>query len=322
MVASFAVSLTLCIIGIIGLSAGPLMLLGNPLPDERYDKKSSHDADPRSTLRAGVRRIFLPAPLDAQAGAEVQTGLSPRLQSHPVGPLYGHAMEVPASAQSDDGKAQIHYTTIYKVFAKWADDGSLKQAFIASVRHLAEHHQLDLSILHGDGTNTVAKKGGDGIGYSGHKHQKGEKIIAIIDNNGFVLAPLPVAPVNESDTVLLPEGLNELKRMARLTDLKIDGSYLNLDGGFDSRHNRKAIFNAGLIPNIKENPRNRKAPKRGRKRLFNAAIHSLRLCVERTFAWEDKFKRLLLRFEFIQQRHYGMKLMGYTLINLRHFCGA
>jgi hypothetical protein len=58
------------------------------------------------------------------------------------------------------------------------------------------------------------------------------------------------------------------------------------------RHNRKAIFNVGLIPNIKENPRNRKTPKRGRKRLFNAAIHSLRLCV-RTFAWEDKFKRLL-----------------------------
>jgi hypothetical protein len=33
------------------------------------------------------------------------------------------------------------------------------------------------------------------------------------------------------------------------------------------------------------------------------------------FAWEDKFKRLLLRLERIQQRHYGMKLMAYTLIN-------
>ena len=140
-----------------------------------------------------------------------------------------------------------------------------------------------------------------------------------MDNNGFVLAPLPVAPVNKADTVLLPEGLNTLKRVARLTGLKIDGSYLNLDGGFDSRRNRKAIFNAGLIPNINENPRNRKTSKRGRKRLFNAAIHSLRLCVERTFAWEDKFKRLLLRFEFKQQRHYGMKLMAYTMINLRHF---
>ena len=33
-------------------------------------------------------------------------------------------------------------------------------------------------------------------------------------------------------------------------------------------------------------------------------------------------ERLLLRFEFKQPRHYGMKLMAYTLINLRHFCGA
>jgi transposase len=57
------------------------------------------------------------------------------------------------------GKPAIHYTTVYKVFAKWADDGSLWQAFVASVRHLAVEQQLDLSVLHGDGTNTVAKKG-------------------------------------------------------------------------------------------------------------------------------------------------------------------
>jgi len=220
------------------------------------------------------------------------------------------------------GKPAIHYTTVYKVFARWSDDGSLEDAFIASVKHLADHHQLDLSILHGDGTNTVAKKGGDGIGSSGHKHQKGEKVLAIIDNNGSVLAPLPVAPVNKADMILLPEGLKGLKRVAKRTGLVLEGAYLNLDGGFDSKANRKAIFNAGLIPNIKENPRNRKTTKRGRKRWFNAVIHALRERVERTFAWEDKFKRLLLRFEYIQQRHYGMKLMAYTLINVRRFCSA
>src|SRR5262245_61327675 len=58
-----------------------------------------------------------------------------------------------------DGTPAIHYTTVYKVFAKWADDGSLWQAFVASVRHLAVEKQLDLRVLHGDGTNTVAKKG-------------------------------------------------------------------------------------------------------------------------------------------------------------------
>ena len=41
-----------------------------------------------------------------------------------------------------------------------------------------------------------------------------------------------------------------------------------------------------MIPNIKENPRNRKRAKRGRKRLFNTAIHALRMRVERTFAWK------------------------------------
>jgi transposase len=121
--------------------------------------------------------------------------------------------------------------------------------------------------------------------------------------------------------VLLLQSLQALKQVAKQVGLDLTDAYLNLDGGFDSAHNRKCIFNAGMIPNIKENPRNRKTPKRGRKRLFNAAIHALRLRVERTFAWEDKFKRVLLRFERIQQRHYAMKLMAYTLINLRAFCG-
>jgi transposase len=220
------------------------------------------------------------------------------------------------------GKAEIHYTTVYKVFAKWADDGSLEHAFVGSVEHLSDHQRLDLNVLHGDGTNTVAKKGGDGIGYSGYKHQKGEKVIAIIDNHGFVLSPLPVAPVNEAGMVLLPDALRVLKRVAKLLEWDLKGSYLNLDGGFDSKHNRQVIFNAGMIPNIKENPRHRKTTKRGRKRLFNPAIHRLRDRVERTFAWEDKFKRLLMRFERLQRRHYAMKLMAYTMINVRHFCGA
>jgi hypothetical protein len=124
------------------------------------------------------------------------------------------------------------------------------------------------------------------------------------------------------DVVLFPEGLKALKRVAKEGGLDLRGAYLNLDGGFDAAHNRQCIFNAGMIPNIKENPRNRKHTKHGRKRLFNEVIHALRMHVERTFAWEDKFRRLLFRFERIQQRHYGMKLMAYTLINLRAFCGV
>ena len=122
--------------------------------------------------------------------------------------------------------------------------------------------------------------------------------------------------------VLLPQSLHALKQVAKEVGLDLRGASLNLDGGFDSARNRKCILNAGMIPNIQENPRNSKSPKRGRKRFFNEAIHALRMRVERTFAWEDKCKWVLLRFERIQQRHYGMKLLADMLINLRKFCGT
>jgi hypothetical protein len=74
--------------------------------------------------------------------------------------------------------------------------------------------------------------------------------MAIIANNGYGVSPLPVAPVNEADMVLFPAGLKALKRVAKLTGLGLEGSSLNLDGGFDAKSNRKAIFHAGMIPNI------------------------------------------------------------------------
>ena len=89
----------------------------------------------------------------------------------------------------------------------------------------------------------------------------------------------------------------------------------------DNAPTRKKIFNAGMTPNIKENPRNRKKIKRGRKRMYDDDIFQERFqTIERVFAWEDKFKRLLLRFERISLLHFSLKLLAYTMINLRHFC--
>src|SRR5215211_6070722 len=61
------------------------------------------------------------------------------------------------------GKPDMHDTNVYRAFAQWSDDGSLQQAFTASVAHLSAEKKLDLRVLHGDGTNTVAKKGAMGL---------------------------------------------------------------------------------------------------------------------------------------------------------------
>ncbi len=74
--------------------------------------------------------------------------------------------------------------------------------------------------------------------------------------------------------VLLLQGLTALKQVAKEVGVDLRGAYLNLDGGFDSARNRQGRFNAGMLPNSSENPRNRKRPKRGCKRWCNAAIHA------------------------------------------------
>jgi transposase len=74
-----------------------------------------------------------------------------------------------------NGTPAIHYTTVYKVFAKWADDGSLWHAFVASVAHLSAEKQLDLRVLHGDGTNTVAKKGAMALATRATSTRKGRR---------------------------------------------------------------------------------------------------------------------------------------------------
>jgi len=106
--------------------------------------------------------------------------------------------------------------------------------------------------------------------------------------------------------ILWPQGLNALKQVAEQVGADLRGASRNLDGGCDAARHRNGMFHAGLIPNITESPRTRKATKRGRKRRFDAAIHALRMRVERPLAWEDTCQRLWRRVERLQQRHSGM----------------
>lgn len=54
---------------------------------------------------------------------------------------------------------ELHYTNVYKWHNRWAKNGSYQALFEASVIHLHQTDQLDTSVLHGDGSNTVVKKG-------------------------------------------------------------------------------------------------------------------------------------------------------------------
>lgn len=54
---------------------------------------------------------------------------------------------------------EIHWSNVYKWHNRWSKDGSYENLFLNSIAELDRKNKLDLSILHGDGSNTTAKKG-------------------------------------------------------------------------------------------------------------------------------------------------------------------
>ena len=65
------------------------------------------------------------------------------------------------------GRPEISYSRLFRHFQHWINSGFFDRVFEASVAKLAKESLLDLSVLHGDGTTTAAKKGviiSEGVG--------------------------------------------------------------------------------------------------------------------------------------------------------------
>jgi hypothetical protein len=178
--------------------------------------------------------------------------------------------------------------------------------------------ELDLSVLNLDGSHAIAKKGGDEVAYQGRKKAKTSNILPIGDAHGYIVASTGIVAGNHNDAFHLKPHLQvAFKEMKRL-GLSIIGSLLNADAIFDTRDARKVCFNHKVVPNIADNKRNRKTTKRGRKRLFNPTAYKKRFACERTFAWIDKFRALLIRFDRQAVYFLGSHFLAFALINLRH----
>src|ERR1700694_173374 len=151
------------------------------------------------------------------------------------------------SEQDGEGRPEIRCTPIYSALRRWEADGCMDAIFTGSVLKLHQDNLLDITVIHGDRTTTAAKKGGDNIGFSGHKKVKGDKVVAFCDRNCNVIAPFVSAPGNRNESPLLREALPKLRRIARAVGFDLHGRIVSLDGVYDCRPNRKAIFNQGMI---------------------------------------------------------------------------
>jgi transposase len=130
--------------------------------------------------------------------------------------------------------------------------------------------------------------------------------------------------VNQHDTTLLPQSLFDLADIADLIGFDLDGSYLTLDSGFDGVANKKRIELMKMIPVIKPNRRGIKDEKKLEQMYgnFNEQIYKTRFTVERTFGWQDTYRKLVIRYEKLEATHNGFKYLAYSMMNLRAVFGG
>ena len=140
----------------------------------------------------------------------------------------------------------------------------------------------------------------------------------MVDGNGYILATTDSIAGNHNDAYQVTKTLKKLFTDLKRTGLSYKGAFFNADSSFDTRAARKVLWNAGVIPNIAENKRARTTTKRGRKRQFNRDVYKRRFAIERTFAWIDKFRTLLIRFERKGSYFLGFHYLAFALINLRN----
>ena len=113
--------------------------------------------------------------------------------------------------------------------------------------------------------------------------------------------------------------MEKLIETSELLGLNLYESFLTLDSGFDSEDNKLIIEWHNLKPVIKPNRRGTKDQERLTEMYenFNEEIYKERFKIERTFAWQDTYRKLVIRYEKLECTHLGFKHLAYTMINLR-----
>jgi transposase len=121
------------------------------------------------------------------------------------------------------GPPEIYYTRIYRILRRWQADGCIERIFCRLGARTNQDGRLDFTVIHGDGTTTAAKKGGDNLGYSGHKHLKGDKVVAVCDRDCNIISPFIAAAGNRNESPLLREALPKLSEMASAIGMDLRG---------------------------------------------------------------------------------------------------
>lgn len=203
------------------------------------------------------------------------------------------------------------WQAVYYHFKKWSKDSSWQRMWIVL---LEKHkHLLDLSCIQLDGSHTPAKRGGEAVGYQGRKKSKTTNLLIISDNQGIPVACSDAVSGNHNDAFNLESTVDRMFQHMEASAISTQGLFLNADAGFDNKQMRCYCNRKEIIPNIDSNSRNGLL----QPTIFDELLYKRRFVIERTNAWLDGFKALLVRFETKQIHWRALNILACIVILIR-----
>lgn len=219
--------------------------------------------------------------------------------------------ELPISAFCS--RILITWNSFYYHFNKWSKDGSWKKMW---TKLLSIHRmKLDMSSIQLDGSHTLAKRGGEAVAYQHRKKAKTTNALFLTDKYGIPLAMSEPIDGNHNDLFEIEIFFTKMIDDLEKSKIQTNGLFMNADAGFDSEGFRKICFSKGIIANIDFNKRNSKNT--DNQPLLIDQLYKERFSVERTNAWIDAFKALLVRFETLARTWSSLHYLAFSLILIR-----
>ena len=212
-------------------------------------------------------------------------------------------------------EATVPWQTIYYYFNKWCKDGS----FLTVWQHLLQSnkHLLDLSTAQFDGSHTPCKRGGESVGYQARKSCKTTNSLILCDNNGLPIVIGKPQCGNHNDLYNINKIFDEMITFLEDATITIEGVFMNADAGFDSKNFKKNCDSKAIILNVKDNPRGRKNYQPTSTFFDDMLYDNNRYKVERTNAWMDAYKGVLIRFEKLTVTWWNMLWLSVIAIFLK-----
>ena len=207
------------------------------------------------------------------------------------------------------------WNTVFQHYRKWCVKDEWRKAYANAVNQ--DKAALDLSLSHMDGSHTPALRGGECVGYQVRKKRRTTNTLFFTDDQGIPLAMSDPQAGNHADLHEIKDRVNGIAEQLEDAGIFTDGLFCNLDAGFDGNDLRVALVSHGIISNVCPNRRNGGQPTE--ERLFDEEMYKERWKIERTNAWIDGFKNVLVRFDTTISSWKGWNFLTFIVIFLKKF---